>query len=165
MRGPSIAAPAETAVRQATVTPPPSDLREEANGSGATEGEPPKKKRKRGRKSKTEQREYDEIMHHFLIGYFTDQSCPSLRGFCREHGVEHLRKNMRVFIAANPRLQHIAVGERRNRSEHQREALAIVQRRYPAPAVVEEREEEFCEDEGVEPERVVTARTRTRTLF
>ena len=122
-------------------------------------GEPQRKKRKRGRKSNAERQEHEELMHHFLIGFFSDQSCPSLRGYCRVNEAMHLRGSMRQFIGAHPRLKQIANGDRRTQSDYRQEALAIIQRRYPAPVSGGEEDSESIErSEAVSSQRVSRAK-------
>ena len=122
-------------------------------------------------------------MHHFLIGYFTDTECPSLRGYCSDHEIKHLRKSMLRFINGKQRLRTIAEGNRRTRAKHRQEALVLIQRRYPAPAPDDggEDAEDHADDapapeqeEGgdvvsdsssVTQESVELGRNQTRTIF
>ena len=68
-----------------------------------------------------------------MIEFFTDRSCPSLRGFCRSHDIMNLYSTMNQFISKTPRLRHILKFDRRIESDLQQDALELIQRRYPAP--------------------------------
>ena len=63
------------------------------------------------------------------------------------------------FIAAHPRIKQIADGDRRTRSDYQQEALAIIQRRYPAPVSGGEEDSKTIErSEPVNSQRVSRAK-------
>ena len=84
------------------------------------------KKRKRGRKSASDKRAFDEMVMIILIGFFQDKKCPSVRSYLAAKRMDFLRFSVQTTINSNDRLKYIMMRDRRKCPRLVKEALDII---------------------------------------
>ena len=105
---------------------------EQARESGQAQQQP--RKRKCGRKNRQEQEEHDGLMKQFMAQFFTDSSCAALKSFCRFNKIMELYQGLYRAVQGNSTLKRISEGQLRRQSQHQDEALSLIEQRYPENA-------------------------------